>query len=81
MFYHRLPRWQAGTIRAWVMSPNGTGLRRCAHPLERIRVLEDSRVGAMWLSGASKCERSETRGAPKNNKQIQYQNLDTLFLT
>jgi hypothetical protein len=27
--------------------------RRCAHPIERIRVLEDSRVGAMWLSGAS----------------------------
>jgi hypothetical protein len=37
-------------------------LRRCARPLERIRVLEDSRAGAMWLSGASECERSETRG-------------------
>ena len=37
-------------------------LRRCARPLERIRVLEDSRVGAMWLSRASECERSETRG-------------------
>ncbi len=27
-------------------------LRRCARPLERIRVLEDSRAGAMWVSRA-----------------------------
>ena len=37
------------------------GTRRCAHPLERIRVLEDSRAGAMWVRRA--LQRAEP-GAP-----------------
>ena len=41
------------------ISANGVSTRRCARPLERIRVPEDSRAGAMWPNGASECERSE----------------------
>jgi hypothetical protein len=34
------------------ISPNGGCLGRCARPLERIRVFEDSRAGAMWVRRA-----------------------------
>ena len=44
------------------ISPNARYLRRCARPLERIRVLEDSRAGAMWVSEA---RRSRAKRIPE----------------
>ena len=44
------------------ISANARSLGRCARPIERIRVLEDSRAGAMWVS------RAEARRIPDDER-------------
>ena len=50
--------------QAFSISPNGRQFATLRPPIRaKPSYCEDSRGGAMWLSGASECERSETRGA------------------
>jgi hypothetical protein len=48
------------------LAPNGRLSATLPEPIKRARAkdLAGSLARAMWLSGVSECERSETRGAP-----------------